>query len=203
MEYRNDAFFDRLIKVSPISINVIDIETKELLCASNWTANHIGYTEEEFKDLSQNLFERIVHPEDRPNQLEAYTILLRDPTLYYKECKVRVLKKSGEYIFALLRMSILEVDLNNTPKTLLNTAIDITEMIKLQERLDAELRKMEIISYKNSHELRGPVATILGLIQLIDYEGLDGRHAYEIIQSLKSTVEKLDKVIKEINEHTY
>lgn len=203
MERKDEVLVDKLFKVSPISINVIDVQSRQLLFASNWASNHIGYSNEEFKDLSHNLFEKIVHPEDRQIQLNMYNTLLNTPSACYRECKIRILKKDGDYIHASVRISVLEEDKDKVPTTLLNTAVDITEIIELRERLNRETQKMEVISYKNSHELRGPVATILGLIQLIDYGGLDSAHAYEIITSLKTTVQKLDSVIREINEHTY
>ena len=85
---------------------------------------------------------------------------------------------------------------------MLNTALDITEIIDLRERLNVELKKIEVITYKNSHELRRPVARILGLIQLIDHGGLHGETSLDIINCLKETVQKPDKVIDEINLHS-
>lgn len=201
MELQKDHVLDKLFKVSPVSINIVDLQTHQLIKASSWVINHIGYTEEEFMQLSHNLFESIVHPDDRNTQLQAYHSLIDDPTPLFKEYHMRYLKKDGEYVHALVRLTVLEVDENNKPKSALNTALDITEIIELRRRLDAELKKIDLISYKNSHELRGPVATILGLIQLIDYEGIGGGISLQIINALKETVQKLDKVIAEINTH--
>lgn len=201
MELKKDLVLDKLFKVSPVSINIVDLQTRQLIQASSWVVNHIGYSEEEFIRLSHNLFEAIVHPDDRQTQLQAYQSLMDDPALLFREFPLRYRRKNGEYVHAQVRLSVLEVDENNKPKSALNTALDISEIIELRERLNVELRKMEVISYKNSHELRGPVATILGLIQLIDYEGLGGGASLQIINALKETVQKLDKVIAEINQH--
>lgn len=78
-------------------------------------------------------------------------------------------------------------------------ASDVGEVMDLREKIEAQLDKLDIISYKNSHELRGPVATILGLIQLIEHDHFDGSFSKEIITCLKRTVIKLDEVIHEIN----
>ena len=87
--------------------------------------------------------------------------------------------------------------------TVLATVMDIDEVVRLRNKIEDQIRKFDVISFKNSHELRGPVATILGLIQLIEHDGFDGAHARQIIDCLKQTVVKLDKVIHEINENTY
>ncbi len=200
MEFKKDVVLDKLFKVSPVSINIVDLQTRQLIRASSWVVNHIGYSEEEFIELSHNLFESIVHKDDRANQLQAYSSLMDDPALLFREVPIRYLKKNGEYVHALVRLSVLEVDKNNKPTSALNTALDITEIVELRKRLEVELQKIDVISYKNSHELRGPVATILGLIQLIDYQGLGGA-SLEIINALKETVQKLDSVIAEINQH--
>jgi PAS domain S-box-containing protein len=201
MSLKKEIVFDKLFKVSPFGINIVDLETRQLVQTSTWVVNHIGYTEAEFMALSHNLFESIIHKDDRVNQLAAYNKLMEDPSLLFTECHVRYRKKNGEYVPALVRLSVLEVDESKKPRSALSTAIDISEIIELRERLQTELKKMEIISYKNSHELRGPVATILGLIQLIDYHGLGESVSIEIINALKETVQKLDRVIYEINEH--
>ena len=202
MDVKKDLVFDKLFKVSPVGINIVDLETRQLIQTSSWVINHIGYTQEEFMLLSHNLFESIIHPDDRENQLSAYQRLKDDPFMLFTECHLRYRKKNGEYVPALVRFSVLEVDENRKAKSALSTAIDITEILELRSRLHAELRKMDIISFKNSHELRGPVATILGLIQLIDYHGLGETVSIEIIDALRQTVRKLDDVIREINEHT-
>lgn len=203
MDIKDGILLDKLFKVSPVGINVVDLKSRQLVEASEWVVNHMGYSEEEYLGLSHNLFESIVHPDDREHQLEAYARLMDDPSILFTECTLRYRTKSGDYLHAMVRLSVLEVDDHKKPIAALNTATDITEIVELRQRLNTELKKLEIISYKNSHELRGPVATILGLIQLIDYHGMSGTECMEIISALKDTVRKLDQVIAEITEHSY
>jgi len=203
MEFKKDLALEKLLKVAPISINIIDISTRELICTSSWVKDHIGYTQEEYMALSHDLFEKIIHPEDRITQLKTYAALVENPLALFKECRIRIRKKGGDYLHAIVRLSVLEIDANQKAKTLLNTAVDITELVELRQRLAEELSKMEIISFKNSHELRGPVATILGLVQLMSHESAIGIQSQEIIEMLKATVTKLDAVIGQINDHTY
>lgn len=200
MEIKKDQVLNKLFKVAPVSIGIVDLETRQLIEASSWVINHIGYTDEEFRELSPNLFESIVHPDDRKTQLGAYQSLMENPMQLFKEVNIRYKKKNGDYVHALARLSVLDLNEKNEPKNVLNVAIDITEIVKLRQQLDAELKKIEIISYKNSHDLRGPVATILGLIQLIDLEGMGSGITLDIIEALKKTVQKLDHVISEINQ---
>lgn len=203
MDNEDKLVFQKLCEVSPVSIEVIDIRHDELICASGWTSNYLGYSEEEYETLSRNLFEKIVHPQDRPVQLAAFQYLREHPQIPFKEFSLRVLRKDGKYSHLLVRLTVLELAENKKPETILSTVMDIEEVVKLREQLDEQLKKMDVISFKNSHELRGPVASILGLIQLIEHERFDGSHSMEIISCLKKTVIKLDKVVHEINQNTY
>lgn len=203
MEDDDKLMLEKLCKVSPVSIEVVDVRTNELICTSGWTSSHLGYSEDEFCQLSRNLFEQLVHPDDRHIQLAAFQYLSEHPETPFREFTIRVRRKDGHYIHVQLRLCVLESCPNGKPATALCTVMDVSEVITLRERLDDQLRKMDVISFKNSHELRGPVATILGLVQLIEHEHFDGAHSKEIISCLKQTVVKLDHVIHEINENTY
>lgn len=55
MQDHDDLIFSKLCKICPVSIEVIDVQNRELICTSEWTAQHLGYTEEEFFTLSENL----------------------------------------------------------------------------------------------------------------------------------------------------
>ena len=59
---------------------------------------------------------------------------------------------------------VVERDEKGYPSTITTVAEDITDMIDLQDQLREKIRLLESISYKNSHMLRSPVASIIGLI---------------------------------------
>lgn len=203
MEDEDKIVFQKLCEVSPVSIEIIDIKHDELVCTSGWTCNYLGYTEEEYRALSRNLFEKIVHPDDRATQLAAFQYLREHPRTPFRDFSLRVQHKSGSYGYLQVRLTVLENDKDKKPITVLATVMDIDEVVRLRSKIEDQIRKFDVISFKNSHELRGPVATILGLIQLIEHDGFEGAHSRQIIDCLKQTVVKLDKVIHEINENTY
>lgn len=66
------------------------------------------------------------------------------------------------------------------------------------ERINAQLQQLEKYAHMNSHEVRGPVARILGLIDLIQME--ENRMILgELIRKLSLASEELDVVIKKMN----
>ncbi len=55
---------------------------------------------------------------------------------------------------------------------------------------------------KNSRLLRSPVASIIGLIDLVEERGIASEHNKRLFEFLKKAIMKLDSVIYEINDDT-
>lgn len=61
-------------------------------------------------------------------------------------------------------------------------------------------KKLAEIAHLNAHETRAPLATLLGLLHLINKEKLQDKHNIQIIDMMVETAYKLDKVIHQIND---
>lgn len=66
------------------------------------------------------------------------------------------------------------------------------------ERINEQLQQLEKYAHMNSHEVRGPVARILGLIDLIKMEE-NKMMIGELVDKLSLASEELDVVIKKMN----
>jgi PAS domain S-box-containing protein len=103
--------------------------------------------------------------------------------------------------------SSLEITLYPTKAgNVLMISRDVTEQVRAQERereLNRELvyqnEQLQQFGYITSHTIRGPVATLLGLLSLLDRAGtLAGENA-TLIDGMEQTVNKLDLVIRDLN----
>ncbi|MEP2056541.1 MAG: PAS domain S-box protein [Maribacter litoralis] len=72
-----------------------------------------------------------------------------------------------------------------------------TQFIELQ-KTNSEL---DSFVYSASHELRAPLSSVLGLIQLIKMEGVDPK-LYQHIDMMEISIERLDSFIKDIIEYS-
>ena len=54
------------------------------------------------------------------------------------------------------------------------------------------------IAYTQAHNLRGPVATILGLVQIYNFDDATDPDNKEIIEGISAVTERLDKTITEV-----
>ncbi len=77
---------------------------------------------------------------------------------------------------------------------------NINERKQYELQIDRQRERLEQIAWMQSHETRQPVATILGLINIMDRKSLTKDNS-EIITMLEKTVEKLDRVIRHTVVH--
>jgi PAS domain S-box-containing protein len=79
---------------------------------------------------------------------------------------------------------------------------DISEEIKQLEQLKKYNQKLSPLAFKASHEVRAPVASILGLMQLIAFNDLSENNR-TALEYMKDSVEQLDLTIRDIVEVSY
>jgi two-component system CheB/CheR fusion protein len=97
---------------------------------------------------------------------------------------------------------IPELDTEGKPFRYYSFRIDITEKKKKEIALEQQNKVLEEIAFIQSHEIRRPLANILGLVQLLDKEQLSAENA-EIINYLDKSAQELDEIIHKILNKTY
>lgn len=70
------------------------------------------------------------------------------------------------------------------------------------EKLKAQYKKLIDIAFMQSHQVRAPVASILGLINLVNFENMSDPANIEVLNNLKKATLMLDDAIKNIVEKT-
>jgi len=81
---------------------------------------------------------------------------------------------------------------------------DITELKNHQHELRLKNRRLEEMAYFNSHELRRPVANIMGLYNLLnESSGASPADKEKIIEKIQHSCEEIDRVIKQIDQTQY
>ena len=105
--------------------------------------------------------------------------------------------------------SLFEISFNpiyNKKKRIIGAgcfARDITDHAKAEESIDQQNKKLRSISLLSSHELRGPVATILGLTSVFDADNICNPENLHIVNHIRTASEELDRVIREIVANTF
>ena len=81
-------------------------------------------------------------------------------------------------------------------------ARDISEQKNQFVQIQKQNEKLREIAWIQSHKVRGPVASILGLAALFNYEAHQHENNIEILERLTIATNDLDKIIKEVVDKT-
>ncbi len=94
-------------------------------------------------------------------------------------------------------------------KAILGIAEDITErkkqeedILSLSQSISSRNRELEKFSFMVSHDLRGPLSTLMGVSEIIDNIKLQQEEVSMFISGIRSSLMKLDNIIRELNEIT-
>lgn len=90
-------------------------------------------------------------------------------------------------------------------EAILNIFRDITERVRFLDAIIAQNNVLKEIAWSQSHEVRAPLARLMGLTNLLfDYSAEDfSNDGKEILKLIRVSSEELDVIIKEISEKTY
>ncbi len=82
-------------------------------------------------------------------------------------------------------------------------ARDITHQKKQFRKIREQNEKLREIAWIQSHKVRGPVASILGLSSLFDHRDASTEHNQDILEQMTRVTHELDKIIKEVVDTTF
>jgi len=134
-----------------------------------------------------------VHPDDR-DRVVLYPEQVKFGKMHTWAQEYRFKKANGDYA-TVLDKGIVIRDKNGIGKRMIGAIQDITTLKRQNEQLTE-------IALINAHEIRRPVATILGLMQLFAMES-DGSNADKnLLEHLEKTTLELDEVIRRIISKT-
>lgn len=196
---RKEELLKGIIKVSPATFKIYDILQKKMVFSSHKGGKFLGYSPEEFETFSKDFVELLVHPEDTHRVYEGYEKLLHSSGNEMVECFFRLKKKDGHYIWVKTTDWVSKRAADGSVEEIIGSTQDVTRYKELDEKLMQSIKVLENVSYKNSHLVRGPVTTILGLTALIKQDMATAGIDPILISHLERTVIKLDEVIKEFN----
>jgi len=193
-------FLHSLFEVTHVEFQTYDIFNHKLLFSSGVVQQLLGYTSEEYLKLSEDFYKTILYPGDLKTVEETIDKLLHAKDDQVVEMTVRLRKHDGEYIWVYSRQMIYEKNPVNHICTIIREVEDVTQLVELQEELKAKVEQLKVVSYKNSHLLRSPVASIIGLVDMVEEHGITSEHNRQILFYLKEAIMKLDEVIHQIND---
>ncbi|TNE70384.1 PAS domain S-box protein [bacterium] len=187
--FKSQQKFKKTVEAAPTAILIINRD-KEII-ESNYMASEIfGYSHVELLGKNiDNLVPVMFRKSHSVHQIEY----LKSPKLL-KMGDGRMfpaIKKSGEEFYVEISLNSFEVEENQYVIAIIADASDKRQ--KLQS-IEEYIGKLKQIANNQSHEVRGPLATLKGVVQLINEEkGFGENEVY--LNLLNQALDKFDEII--------
>lgn len=164
---KSNVRFERAVKATKAGIYEWNIETGDLYLSPQWR-QLLGYGDEQ--EIDYDFFLGMVHPEDVQKTTKSFESATMRGGAYQNELRLK--KADGTYCW-FLDSGIVQKTMNR-PSLAVGSIIDInnrkvaeTEIINQNIALQKANDELDRFVYSASHDLRAPLSTLLGLIELM------------------------------------
>ncbi len=144
------------------------------------------------------IFKKAMHPDDK-DMMKNILAGLADGKKFIDSTVYRINMPNGKirYIEA---HAIVQKDADGKPIRLIGTNRNITDDIAVQEKMKTQNKVLRDIAFIQSHEVRRPLANILGVIEVLNSS--NSVHNKEIFDHLIESANELDMQIRSIVKKT-
>ncbi len=194
--------FRDIFENAPIPMAISTVDGK-LVMVNDAMVHTMGYSKGEFLEKTLSI---ISCPEDlEANRLGQQKLLTGELESFRMD--KRYLHKDGHIIHCLLKSSLIR-DALGRPTHFLGQLVDITDLKNAEETLtkrNEELAKinseLDRFVYSASHDLRAPLTSLLGIINLLELESpADTISSY--LRMMRTSINRMDSFIKEIIDYS-
>jgi PAS domain S-box-containing protein len=156
-----------------------------------------GYSQNQ---LSIRKLREITHPKDLPRDISQLKRVLNGQSDGYS-MRTRYIHKNGDTIWINLSLSVVKDD-DKKPAFIVMFIENISDQVEAEEMLRQTLEELKVSNYeldqfvyKASHDLRSPLTSILGLLNIAE---IDKEHALSHIKMIRGRIHKLDEFVQSI-----
>lgn len=195
-----------------ISLSVLMKEAEHLAKFGGWKVDLVSgkyqCSEETYRifglepgeaDLDLEAFLKYVHPDDKEFMINKIQEGIN--TAAFQECEYRIIDKNRK-VKNLQSRIMIKRDAENKAYQLVGFTLDITKHKEQTQALEIQNRNLREIAWVQSHEVRGPLARLLGLVHLLNRSPEVGGELRETIKHLSVSANELDEIVRRIVRKT-
>lgn len=195
--HESEIRFKNIIENTPIALAVLDKNFK-VIQLNSVAEELLGYTSQELigTDLRSIIYCSYFDDRESSPFFENSDAFFTNLT---SERFISTINKAGELV-------TVDVTINayrfNTNKTIVLAARDVRVLLKQEEKLQLHSELFRKIAWQQSHEVRKPLANIMGITNLLLESGSSASMDM-YLEYLKEATVELDTIIKNIVDQTY
>lgn len=150
-------------------------------------------------DPDYERFFQFVHPEDKAGLQHVLKEAVKSHDS--QECEYRILDKDKN-VKTLHSRILVKRDEEQRARQLFGFTLDVTQQRMQTEALEVQNRKLMEIAWVQSHEVRAPLARIMGLVQLVSRYPDEGINLKMTLRHIAESANDLDGIIRKIVRKT-
>lgn len=202
---KSNQRYDNISKATNNIIYEIDLVTGEATYGGAFEAM-CGY---KLNDNSNgdDFDKKVIHPDDFERVNTSKRKLLFDSSKNTWENEYRIKRADGSIKHVYDKAYLMRDEKTKRPLKIFGSAQDITKLKKLEEEREKIItdlvkrnKALEQFTYIVSHNLRAPIANILGISYLLDDKDNDETGRKELHKLILESSSHLDGVIRDMNE---
>ncbi len=190
---KTETLFSQLFRSSPFGLVMLD-DTGKVVQVNDGFEKMFGYTSEDLAGKSLNEF--IVPPELETEGNDLNTIISSEQVI---KIESKRLHKNRNALSVIIYG--VPVPLENKTISIFGVYVDITEQKRVEEELKVRNIELDNFVYKVSHDLRAPLSSVLGLVNLASLKG-NTDNLEDYIQRIGQKVKQLDHFISDVLSHS-
>lgn len=181
-----------------IAENATDMITRhDLLGFYNYVSTSsytlLGYAPEDL--LGKNAYE-FLHPEDLEKVKSGMNEFLK-MGLGIHTTSYRYKKKDGNYVWIESTNKLTFKENTGDIEGVISISRDITERKLFESKLEEKIKELDTFIYRSSHDLKGPLASLQGLINVAKSEVQDIKST-EYLSLIERSVNHLDNILMDL-----
>ena len=189
----NDRLFTQLFKNSPFGIVLLDHNYNVIQLNQGFT-DIFGYSH---NDIVGKELNKIIVPEGYEEQaLDVNLMTAKDEV-----CVIESFRKHRNGTLVPVIIYGVSVSLNNETIGIYGIYVNITDLKHVEQELQIRNEELDNFVYKVSHDLRAPLSSILGLINVTRIESSQ-EELRRYINLIENRIQQLDSFINDVLSHS-
>ena len=150
-----------------------------------------GYSFSEMLSGQQDFFYTITHPEDQASYLKAIKITEQGEPY---QSRFRIRHTTGIEVWVEMRTAPIFGE-SSEVEGVLAIVLDVTSQVRYQKQIEERTRDLHDLSYMISHDLRSPVLTLKGMLDILRQDLEMTASAKETFQHITQAIQRLEDLI--------
>ncbi|MCD6068992.1 MAG: sensor protein [Bacteroidetes bacterium] len=192
---KNERIFNEIFEIAVEGITILDIETLRFVKCNGRAHYLLKYPAEKLLTMTALDICPELQPCGQRSEEKSMQLIARALMGEVVVCEWSLINGLGEQILVEVRVAVLR---GYERPHLYTSFIDISERKQAEQRIAVQNKRLCDIAFLQSHQVRQPVANILGLINLFDLQDPANPINAEILMKLKTAARNFDSIIHDI-----